>query len=164
MKTKILFLFTCLIVLSSFKPIQQIDDDELYKVIIFKWVKNEKGEEQKKAVVIDQDGKIIINNVISDKKVNLKAFTKGVNKFIKVEKLIKEEANNDPPRGATIPKKNEQSINITIIKLKDFNNEKDFANNSQYSYRKVKISSDTNIDLYKYMQSNDILLLKKTMI
>ena len=161
MKNKILFLLSCLIMLSSFKPLQQIDDNQLYKVIIFKWVKNEKGEEEKKVVIINQDGNISINNKISDKKINVKSFTKGINKFITKEKLVKEPANNDPPRMASIPKNGEQFISITIIKLKDFVNEKDFANISQYSFRKIKKSSDESISIYKYLPSDDLIFLKK---
>jgi hypothetical protein len=148
--------------MSSFNSIQKTDDDQLYKVIIFKWIKNEKGEEQQKVVVVNQDGKVAINNQISDKKINIKSFTKGINKFIKTEKLVKVEANNDPPRVVSIPPKNgEQSINITIIKLKDFENEKGYENNSQYYWSKIKKSSDVNIDLYKYLQSDDLATLKK---
>lgn len=161
MKTKILFLFAFLIVLSSFKSFQKNDDDKLYKVIIFKWSKDEKGKEEKKVIVIDQDGKITINNNISHKKINLVTFTEGINNFIKKEKLVKEEANNDPPRVAANPNNGQKSINITIIKLKDFNNEKDFENNSEYSWSKIKKSSDVNIELYKYLQSDDLASLKK---
>lgn len=162
MKTKALFLFTCLILLCAFKPLQNTDDDkQLYKVIIFKWVKSEKGEDQKKVIIINQDGSITINNKIIDKKINVKSFTKGINKFIIKENLVKEPANNDPPRMASIPKNGEQFISITIIKFKDFVNEKDFANISQYSFRKIKNSSDESITIYKYLPSDDIIFLKK---
>lgn len=161
MKTKLLFLFTYLIIFSSFKPIQQSDDNQLYKVIIFKWVKNEKGEEQKKVVVIDQEGKIVINNQNSVDKINVKTFTKAINQFIRIEKIEKENANNDPPKAAIIPKNGEQYISVTIIKLKDFLNEKGFSNNSKYSLKTLKKSSDINIKIYKYLQSDDLKTLKK---
>lgn len=161
MKNKIIFLITCLIVMTSFKPLQKVDDNQLYKVIIFKWSKNDKGEEQEKEVVINQDGKIIINDQASSYKINIKKFTKAVNLFIKTEKLIKELANNEPPKMNLVPKNGEQFISITIIKLIDFNNQKDFANPSQYSIRKIKKSSDINIELYKYLQSDDLAVLKK---
>lgn len=161
MKTKILFLFTCLIVLSSFKPLQKSDNNQLYKVIIFKWVKNENGEEQKKVIVIDQEGKIFVNNQNSVDKINIKTFTKAINQFIRIEKIEKESANNEPPKAAIIPKNGEQYISVTIIKLKDFINEKGFSNNSKYSLKTLKKSSDENIDLYKYLKSDDLKVLKK---
>jgi hypothetical protein len=162
MKNNLLYLITCLIIFSSFKPIQQGDNNQLYKVIIFKWVKNEKGQEQKKVVVIiDQEGKIIVNNEPTDTPINLKTFTKAINKFINNEKLVKEPAYNGPPKTAIIPKNSEQCIAITVIKLKDFNAEKDYDNNSSYILRKITKSSDENIILYKYLKSDDLKTLKK---
>ncbi|CAM4085801.1 hypothetical protein FLBR109950_15605 [Flavobacterium branchiophilum] len=161
MKTKILLLFTCLIIFSSFKPLQQSDDNQLYKVIIFKWVKNEKGEEQKKVVIIDQDGSLIVNGQNIKSKVDINAFAKAINKFIKVEKLVKEPAYNGPPTVATPPNNGEQSISISVTKLNDFNVEKEFDYNSRYFSKKIKKSSDGNIDIYKYLQSDDLKVLKK---
>ena len=111
MKTKILFLISCLLVFGSFKPIQKTDDDQLYKVIIFKWVKDHKEKELQKVVVIDQTGQIIVNSKKTSKKINIKTFTIAVNNFIKTEKLIKEEANDEPPKMDITPQKGEQYIN-----------------------------------------------------
>ncbi|WP_296684154.1 hypothetical protein [Flavobacterium sp.] len=159
MKTKILFLFTCLIVLSSFKPIQQIDDTQLYKVIIFKLVKNEKGEEKQKVVLINQNGNIIIDNKLINNKVDIKSFNQEINNFIKSQKLIKEKANNEPPKMDIIPNDGEQFISIIIVKLEDYKKEMDYANPSQYIYRQIKKSSEKNI-LYKYLKSDDLNVLK----
>lgn len=164
MKTKALFLFNCLIVLSSFKPTQQINDSQLlYKVSIFKWAKNEKGEEQMKVVAINQNGKITLNGKPVNEKLHILNYTLAVNKFIKGEKLVKDIANDEPPKVVTVPKNGEQSISMAIIMLKDFNDEKDknYANNSQYVYSKIKKSSDQNFELYKYLQSDDLEVLKK---
>lgn len=159
MKTKILFLLTCLIVLSAFKPIQIAEDDQIYKVTIFKWSKNEKGEEKQKVIVINQDGNITIDKKLNNNKVNIKSFSIGINKFIQSQKLIKEKANNEPPKMDIMPNNGEQFISITIVKLKDYKNEMDYANPSQYEYRQIKKSSEKNI-LYKYMQSDDLNVLK----
>lgn len=161
MKTKILFLFTCLIVLSAFKPIQDAEDDQFYKVIIFKWSKTEKGEEQKKIVIINQDGSLIVNGQTIKSKVDIKGFAKAINKFIKEEKLVKEPAYNGLPKVATPPNIGEQSISISVTKLNDFNAEKEFDYNSRYFSKKIKKSSDGNIAIYKYLQSDDLKVLTK---
>lgn len=161
MKTKTLYLITFLIALSSFKPIQNTDEEQIYKITIFIWSKNEKGEEQKKVIMINQDGTLIFNSKIVKDKVNMKGFTISINKFIKEEKLIKEPAFNGLPKVATAPNNGERSVSISIITLKDFNYEKEFDYNSRFIFRKITKSSDENIDLYKYLESNDLAIINK---
>lgn len=157
MKIKILFLFICL---SSFISIYQIDDNQFYSVVIFKVTKDSLGNQQKKIILVNQEGEIIINNKMTNFKVNLNDFTKGINEFIEREKLPKESAYNGLPKVISIPSTGQTYICITIIKMQDFINEKEFDNNSKYISRKVTKSPDENIDLYKYLKSGDLKILK----
>jgi hypothetical protein len=117
--------------------------------------------EQKRFATINQDGSIVIDEQIFKKKLTIKSLNVAIDNFIKTEKIVKVGANNDPPRVAIVPKNGELTISIAIIKLKDFNNEKEFENKSQYIYNKIEKSSDQDIYIYKYLDLDDLKVLKE---
>ncbi len=155
---KFFYLFILLFSLSSFS---QKNDEKIYQVILFKWC-NIENKNITRIIRIDSTGNIFVNNEITNEKIDLKTFTKGINDLISKEKLEKISANNDPKKPGAIPKNNEQNLTVSITLLKDFQNEKDFKNKSYYRWVELALDINENdYDFFRYFSNKEISILKK---
>lgn len=136
------------------------NDKKIYEVIIFKWAKEE-NKDVKKVVKIDSLGNIFLSRQKTNKKVELKNFTKKINQFIEEEKLEKIPGDNNPPRMSLIPKDGKQTIGISIVFLDDFRKEINLSNKTYYSWNKTALESNSEDYLiFKYLNKTDINTIK----
>lgn len=134
----------------------------IHNMLIFKWCKEENGNNIKRYIKIDSLGNVIIKNQNFLEKVNMKSFTKEIHQFIKKEDIKKIPGNDGPAMLATIPKKNEQSIYISIILTEDYVAEKNLKNKSAYSWSKTGIDKLQNdYPLFKYLIKEEVEMLKR---
>jgi len=134
----------------------------IHNMLIFKWCKEDNGNNIKRYIKIDSLGNVIIKNQNFLEKVNMKSFTKEIHEFIKKEDIIKIPGNNGPAMLATIPKKNEQSIYISIILTEDYVAEKNLKNKSAYSWSKTGIDKLQNeYPLFEYLTKKEVEMFKR---
>lgn len=136
----------------------------LYQVLIFKWSKTDTLD-SKKLITVDSLGNVYVNTSRTNKKVNMKAFTKGINRFIENENVEKIARNFNPPRHAIIPKRNAQSLHINIFLLEDYHNENNEGERTHYSWKISGLkNTDTEYSLYTYLKKAEIELLKRLLL
>ena len=134
----------------------------IHNMLIFKWCKEDNGNNIKRYIKIDSLGNVIIKNQNFLEKVNMKSFTKEIHEFIKKDDIKKIPGNNGPAMLATIPKKNEQSIYISIILTEDYIAEKNLKNKSAYSWSKTGIDKLQNdYPLFTYLTKKEVEMLKR---
>jgi len=134
----------------------------IHNMLIFKWCKEDNGNNIKRYIKIDSLGNVIIKNQNFLEKVNMKSFTKEIHQFIKNEGIKKNPGNDGPAMLATIPKKNEQSIYISIILTEDYIAEKNLKNKSAYSWSKTGIDKLQNdYPLFTYLTKKEVEMLKR---
>ena len=158
MKTKHYRIILFLLLTTS--TIHSQNEKKIYSVAIFKWLKNE-NVELKQFVEIDSTGDVFLSNKKTGKKVNLKSFTKGVNKFITDKCVEKVAGSDDPPRMASVPKNGEQNVYITVTFLEDFHKESQLATVTNYHCRKEKLKvTEKDYELYNYLEKKDSDVLR----
>ena len=129
--------------------------------MLFKWSKID-NQDVRKAIIIDSTGTIFLNNQITSQKINLNTFTKSINDYVSKEKMEKNDANNDPPKRASIPNNNEQNIFVAVFFLNDFHKDKDFRNKTNYMWRKTGLKIDeANYAIYNFLNKSDLETIKK---
>lgn len=158
MKLKYYLFLSFLLITTS--DIYSQNDKKIYEVVIFKWAKVE-NKDIRKVIKIDSLGNIFLSKQKTEKKVDLKKFTKNINEFIVKEKLEKIPGDNNPPRMSLIPKEGKQTIAISIVFLDDFRKEINLANNTYYSWNKtgLEINSEDYL-IFKYLNKTDINTIK----
>ncbi|WP_281310397.1 hypothetical protein [Flavobacterium flavigenum] len=153
------YLFVSFLLIAT-STIYSQNDKKLYEIIIFKWTKVE-NKDVMKVIKIDSLGNIFLSKQKTEKKVELKNFTKKINQFILEEKLEKVPGDNNPPRMSLIPAEGKQTIAISIVFLDDYRKETNLANNTYYSWTKtgLEINSEDYL-IFKYLNKTDINTIK----
>lgn len=130
-----------------------------YKITIFQWTKDSLGIDNKRLVVIDENGDVTYNKQKNYAKFDVAILESFFSQFIQKENIIKNVANDDPPSVASIPNNGEKNIYISIIETKDFIVEKDYVNPSQYNWRAINFADLTNI--FHDLHQTEMITLKK---
>ncbi|KGO91996.1 hypothetical protein [Flavobacterium subsaxonicum] len=153
MNFKILIFFIVLFPFQCGKT-PEIKTGEIYQCVIFQWSKNFEGNDTRKVIAIDKEGRVICENKVVAK-LNKYSLAKSFSNLIEREKLVKIEADNNPPPMSTIPENGKKVVSVNLTNVNDIANEEKFANKSHYLWKKVYDVSFRDIDLYKYLSDED---------
>ena len=133
----------------------------IYEVKIMKFTNDGKKSERKE-VTVAADGKIYYKKIKDVYVHDLNVFTKGINNLIRLETKVTKVPGDNEKRtiGIQEPYKM-QNIYVKVIFANDWNNEQDLKNKTYSVYRETNLSSnEINYDFYKYLESDDVLLIR----
>ncbi len=128
-------------------------DKKLHSVNIFRWAKNAEDSLTDKIVLINHDGSVTYNGGDNYMKLDIAAVTNGFNKYIEGEKIEKIPAyGDDAMMEAHDPETGEQALHITIVRMDDYQRDKDkFTYPSEYFKLIVIPIGESPTELYKYL-------------
>jgi len=136
-------------------------ESTIHEMLIFKWCKDG-NTDIKRYIKIDSLGNVIIKGQNFLGKVDMKAFTACVHKFIKNENVEKVKGSDGVAPLADIPDKNKQNIYISILLTEDYIKGKHLKNKSYYSWSRTGlVNIDNDYPLFKYLPEKDAGLLKR---
>jgi hypothetical protein len=114
-----------------------------------------------KNIEIDSSGNVHVGNMPTESSVDIKTFSKSINKYVSEEKLTRIAGNDDisvvEPRK---PKPFEQIISITIIFLDDFHKDRNLRNKTYYSWSWVGDQSVKDYSFYSFLDEPEKKILK----
>lgn len=151
MKNILTLILICISILTK----AQSKPDDIYEVTIFEWIQKDSAEETY-LIKLDSAGNIYFNRELTKSKVNIKKLNKAVNSFLDNEKVIKEEASDNPPSEARTPENNSKNIFLSIVKQNDFRNDQAFNRPTTYYFMKYNIAlNGFEFPFFNYLTEED---------